>query len=518
MKKGTDFYIFTLISTLLLFIPGCVILKPPSVTTSPVTEVGPTSASGGGNVTSDGNTDIIVRGVCWDTKKNPNSGDSRTTDGYGIGVFTSQITKLTPNTLYYLRAYAINTEGTSYGSQVTFTTNLYSVPTVTTTVVSVITQTTAVSGGNVTNNGGVEITARGVCWSTHTEPTVSDSKTSNGTGDGIFTSNMSGLTGNTKYYLRAYAVNSEGTGYGQELSFTTSPLLPAVTTSATIATSTTTGSSGGTVTADGGSAVTFRGVCWSTVANPTTANSKTSNGTGVGSFTSSITGLTANTTYHVRAYATNIVGTVYGTDISFTTDPVTIIDNDGNSYNVIRIGTQVWMKENLKTTTFNDDAVIPLVTDATAWTNLTTPGYCWYSNNASNKNTYGALYNWYAVTNGKLCPTGWHVPTDDDFIALEDYFGFSVAAGGKLKETGTTHWASPNTGATDEVGFKALPGGLRSETGTFQFITNYGFWWTSTEYNTHNEWYRELEYNTDNIVRYFKDDNNGMSVRCIKNF
>jgi uncharacterized protein (TIGR02145 family) len=514
MKKGSDFYIFILISALLLFIPGCVILKTPIVKTSPVTDIGPTGASGGGNVTNDGNAEIIVRGVCWDTRKNPSSEDSRTTDGYGTGVFTSQITKLTPNTLYYLRAYAINSEGTAYGSQVTFTTSMYSVPTVTTTAVSSITQTTAVSGGNVTNNGGVEVTDRGVCWSTHAIPTVEDSKTSDGTGNGVFTSNISGLTGNTKYYVRAYATNTEGTGYGDELSFSTSPLLAGVTTTAPTATSTTTGTCGGNVTTDGGSAVIARGVCWSTVANPTTSNSKTTDGTGTGTYSSSITGLTANTTYHVRAYATNAAGTSYGSDRTFTTDPLTVVDKDGNSYTVIRIGTQVWMKENLKTTTFSDNASIPSVTDATAWSNLTTPGYCLYGNNAANKNIYGALYNWYAVNTAKLCPTGWHVPTDDDCIALESYLGGT--AGGKLKETGTTHWASPNTGATDEVDFKALPGGLRSEAGTFQFITNYGFWWTSSGYSSHNEWYRELEYNTDNNVRYFKDDNNGMSVRCIK--
>jgi uncharacterized protein (TIGR02145 family) len=289
-----------------------------------------------------------------------------------------------------------------------------------------------------------------------------------------------------------------------------------VTTADPVATSTTTGTGGGTVTSDGGSAVTARGICWNTAANPTTANSKTTNGTGTGTFTSNMTGLTANTTFHVRAYATNGVGTAYGADKTFTTDPLTVVDNDGNSYNVIRIGTQIWMKENLKTTTFNDDAAIEYVTGTSAWANLTSHGYCWYNNDSGNKNTYGALYNWYAVTTGKLCPVGWHVPTDDDCIELENYFGFSIPAGGKLKETGMTHWASPNTGATDEVGFKGLPGGLRTEAGTFQFITNYGCWWNSTEYNTHNEWYRELEYNSDNVVRYYKDDNNGMSVRCIK--
>jgi uncharacterized protein (TIGR02145 family) len=517
MKKGPEFYVFLLISFQLLFIPGCVILRPPSLSTNPISDIGPTSATSGGNVTSDGNADILVRGVCWDTRKSPTTNDTRTTDGYGIGSFTSNITQLKPNTLYYVRAYAINNEGTSYGNQITFTTNLFSVPTLTTTSVSGITQTAAVSGGDITNAGGVEVTERGVCWSTHTVPAVADSKTNSGTGEGTFTSNITGLTGNTKYYVRAYATNSEGTGYGQELTFTTSPLLPVVTTADPVATSTTTGTCGGTVTSDGGSSITVRGVCWNTTANPTTANSKSTNGTGTGTFISYITGLTANTTFHVRAYATNSVGTTYGADKTFTTDPLTVVDNDGNTYNVIRIGTQVWIKENLKTTKFNDDVAIANVTGTAAWSNLTSHGYCWYSNDAGNKNTYGALYNWYAAATGKLCPVGWHIPTDDDFLALEDYFGVSTPAGGKLKETGTTHWASPNTGATDEVGFKALPGGLRTEAGTFQLISNYGYWWTSTEYNTHNEWYRELGYNSDNIVRYYKDDNYGMSVRCIKN-
>ena len=517
MKKGPEFYIFLLISFHLLFIPGCVILRPPSLSTIAISDIGPTSATSGGNVTNDGNADILVRGVCWDTKKSPDTKDTRTTDGYGVGSFTSNITQLTPNTLYYVRAYAINNEGTSYGNQITFTTSLYSVPTLTTTSVSGITQTAAVSGGNITNGGGAEVTARGVCWSIHTVPVIADSKTSNGIGEGAFTSNITGLTGNTKYYVRAYATNSEGTGYGQELSFTTSPLLPVVTTADLVATSTTTGTGGGTVTGDGGSAITSRGVCWNTTANPTTANSKTTDGTGTGTYTSNITGLTANTTYHVRAYAINGVGTAYGADKTFTTDPLTVVDNDGNTYNVIRIGTQVWMKENLKTTTFNDDAAVAYVTGTTAWTNLTSHGYCWYNNDAGNKNTYGALYNWYAVATGKLCPVGWHVPTDDDCLSLEDYFSISTTVGGQLKEIGTAHWTSPNTGATDEVGFKALPGGLRSETGTFQFITNYGFWWTSsTESASLDKWYRELEYNTDNVVRYYKDDNNGMSVRCIK--
>ena len=305
----------------------------------------------------------------------------------------------------------------------TFTTGELSIAELTTAAISGITQTSAVSGGNITFDGGSEIAERGVCWSTHAVPTLADSKTSNGTGAGIFSSNITGLTGNTKYYVRAYATNAIGTSYGQEISFISGSVLAVLTTEIPSATGTTTGSGGGNITNDGGSAVTVRGVCWSTSANPTISGNKTINGAGTGSFTSEIAGLAPNTSYHVRAYATNSVGTAYGTDRTFTTDPVSIQDYDNNNYNVIRVGTQVWIKENLKTTHFNNGTAIPLVTGNAAWISLTTPGYCWYGNNESNKDVYGALYNWHAVNAGKLCPAGWHVPTDDEWLVLSNYLG-----------------------------------------------------------------------------------------------
>lgn len=518
MKNGNKFYIFLIICFITLFVPGCIKIKRlPKLTTAPITNIEPTSATSGGEVTNDGNADIYVRGVCWDTRKSPDIKDTRTTDGYGEGAFTSSITNLSSNTLYYVRAYALNSEGTGYGNQITFTTGQLDVPVLTTAAISGITQTTAVSGGNVTSDGGSPVTARGVCWSTHATPTTADSKTTNGTGTGTFTSNINGLTGNTKYYVRAYATNDKGTGYGQEVSFNSSPVLPTVTTSDPYATSTTTGTGGGTVSIDGGSPVTARGVCWSTSANPTIANSKTSDGTGTGTFSSSISGLTPNTTYHVRAYATNSAGTAYGTDKQFTSDPLTMNDIDGNSYHVIRIGTQLWMKENLKTTSLNDGTDIAQVTSGATWSNLTTPGYCWYNNNeVPYKATYGALYNWYTVNTGKLCPAGWHVSTDDEWITLENYLGGASPAGGKLKETGTAHWLSPNTGATNESEFTALPGGWRLNTGTFESISAYGYWWTSTELSP-DAWYRRIWNQDDKTFRDYKDEKSGMSVRCIKN-
>jgi hypothetical protein len=193
----------------------------PTVITTNVTVVDSTTATGGGNVTSDGGAAVTARGVCWSTSENPTIADSHTTDGTGTGIFTSSITGLSPGTIYHVRAYATNSVGTSYGDDVTFSTDPVA-PTVTTDRISKIKLTTALSGGNVTSDGGAEVTARGVCWSTSPEPKLENNdKTEDGTGLGSFTSNITGLRENTRYYVRAYATNSVGTGYGNELLFKT---------------------------------------------------------------------------------------------------------------------------------------------------------------------------------------------------------------------------------------------------------------------------------------------------------
>jgi len=161
-----------------------------------------------------------------------------------------------------------------------------------------------------------------------------------------------------------------------------------------------------------------------------------------------------------------------------------ITDIDGNVYHAVTIGTQTWMVENLKVTKLNDGTSIPNVTALTAWNNLTTPGYCWYNNDIANKKLYGALYNWYNVSTGKLCPTGWHVPSVTEWTTLINYLGGESVAGGKLKETGTTHWVTPNTGATNTSGFTALPAGIRYSN-TDDFAESLGGetdFWTSTQY------------------------------------
>jgi len=193
-----------------------------------------------------------------------------------------------------------------------------------------------------------------------------------------------------------------------------------------------------------------------------------------------------------------------------------VTDIDGNVYHMIIIGTQVWMVENLKTTKFNDGVSIPLITDNTAWGNLSTPGYCWYNNDgAKYKNTYGALYNWFAINSGKLAPTGWHVPTDADWTTLINYLGGDSIAGGKLKEKGTSHWDSPNTGATNETGFTALPGGYRYIYGS-NYLNSFASWWSSAQVNTSEALSRGVYNIYTNIYSYHELKVVGLSVRCLK--
>ena len=194
----------------------------------------------------------------------------------------------------------------------------------------------------------------------------------------------------------------------------------------------------------------------------------------------------------------------------------TVKDIDGNVYKTATIGTQVWMAENLRTTKYNDGTAIPLVTDDKAWDALTTPAYCWYKNDAiANKNTYGASYNWYTVGINKLCPKGWHVPTDAEWTTLTTYLGGEIVAGGKLKETGTTHWESPNTGATNETGFTALSGGDR-EFGVFSYIGYSGYWWSATGINATEARYRSMNYHNSNVKRNSIFKKIGYSVRCLR--
>lgn len=276
--------------------------------------------------------------------------------------------------------------------------------------------------------------------------------------------------------------------------------------------------SGGYIYTRNTRSITARGVCWSTLANPTILEHKTVNGKDTGNFTSIITGLRPKTTYYLRAYVIHGQDTSYGDIKSFSTAYYgSITDIDGNEYKTITIGTQTWMLRNLSTTRFKDGTPIPLVTDSARWASLTTPAYCWYKNDeAAFKSTYGALYNWFAVNTGKLCPGGWHAPSDDEWSILTSVLGGEKVAGGKLKESGISFWVEPNTGGTNESGYTALPGGFRYHDGVFFDLGFGGYWWSTEQYNNSDAFFRFIYYMDSTVFRFNNRKRNGFSVRCVK--
>lgn len=314
---------------------------------------------------------------------------------------------------------------------------------------------------------------------------------------------------------------------------------------------------GGVVTSAEGSDGIVYGVCWSINPHPTIADSTSDSYfkalvdfTTPVDFTSPIKGLTGSTAYYVRAYAENVnkitnsdgyypIGEiVYGNEYKFTTDIATptVTDADGNVYHTIQIGTQLWMLENLKTTKYNDGTDIPTVkgTYINEFFDLLSPGYCDYFNNKPNKNlknTFGVLYNGYAVATGKLAPIGWHVPSIDDCLKLSDYLGGDSVSGGKLKSASISslanhmdfmylgNWMPPNTGATNSSGFSALPGGYFYEVTDesdlsmgFKTMGYFGFWWCSTQFIA-----LVLRYDNTSTFFFQEDKRLGFSVRCVRN-
>lgn len=377
-------------------------------------------------------------------------------------------------------------------------------PSVLTYAISNISEKSALGGGNVTDDGGSEVTARGVCWNTSGNPTISDSKTTDVSGTGSFSSSLYGLTEGTTYYVRAYATNSKGTTYGNQVGFTTKS--SSYTTIATASVSNITANSatcGGTISSN--ETITTRGVCWNTTGNPTITDSKTESGVGTGAFTTGLSGLTANMTYYVRAYATTDKGTEYGNQLSFTTtnnEPATgtfTDSRDGKSYKWVKIGTQTWMAENL--------SYLPYITPIGTYSQ-DYPSYY-----ISDLATYGVYYNWSASRNA--CPSGWHLPNDSEWTTLYYYLGGAVA-GGKMKTT--IGWNSPNTGATNSSCFSGLPAGKVSY-GNVYDIGNWAMFWSSTQ-KAGIEGKGWMLYATSSILSMFtydyERDGPGYSIRCIK--
>lgn len=302
----------------------------------------------------------------------------------------------------------------------------------------------------------------------------------------------------------------------KEESPTVNEEFPKVTTSEISDITAKTAISGGTINAEGSGTVISRGVCWSTNSAPTIQDGKTNDGSGAGSFSSIITGLKGSTKYFIRAYATNNSGTGYGMALSFNTDEV-VIDVEGNEYPMVALGNQVWMAENLKTTKYKNNNNIPFPTNNVSWQNTIEGAYAWYENKLANKEIYGALYNWYAVNSGNLCPAGWHIPSKAEITTLISFLGSN--SGDKVKEAGIDHWYS-NSNATNLSGFTALPGGYINTDGKSYGITSVGYWWLSDELTVlsgEKEGYNyQLSYDSRSIGVYGHEKNYGYSIRCMR--
>lgn len=494
--------------------------KNPGIVTESTAEVG-------GFVTSDGGGTVTEKGVCYAFHPNPTILDMTVGVGYGTGNFQHTLTGLYPDTTYYLRAYALNEIGIGYGNEITFMTKQSSgLPSVSTDAISTITPSSAICGGDITKSGSTAVTARGVCWSKLQNPTLSDSHTSDGTGTGSFVSSIAGLDSNTVYYVRAYATNSLGTAYGAQVSFITNGsggTIPMVTTSGVTGITEISAISGGNVISQGSSAVTQRGVCWSLSKFPSISDDITTDGSGLGSFTSQITGLSSNTRYYVRAYAINESGTGYGDTVSFNTTntgpqvcPPTV-SYGGKTYNTIDINGKCWFKENLNVGQRIDGEL------SQSPGNSVVEKYC-YDNLEINCEIYGGLYQWDELMQGSinpgdrgLCPEGWHVPTDQEWIEMADFLGGDSIAGGALKKAGITFWKSPNTGATNSSGFTALPGGSIGTDHKFSNLTFSALIWTSTQSEATTAWHRSLYYSSVQLGRYSSQKIVGYSARCLKN-
>ncbi len=442
---------------------------------------------------------------------------------------SANITGLTAGTTYHFNLKA----GSEYGGDKDFITTTPSSPSVTTGLVSNVAYTTATCGGDVTDEGSEPVTAKGVCWSTDQYPTIGDNKTNDGTGAGVFSSDITELSENTTYYVRAYATNSIETSYGEQKELNTEK--PPVVTTSSFTPDYISAIGGGTVTDVGSLGVSARGVCWSIDQNPTISDNITINGSGIGGFSSSLINLQLGITYYVRAYASNTLRTEYGNQISFTT--LTTITYNGITYDVVLIGNHVWFAENLRTTHFNDGNPIQQVGDNTSWTNMTTPAYCWYDNDFSNVAIYGVLYNWFAANSGKLCPTDWHVPTDDDWSIIGDYmiannYNFDgTTTGNKIAKsmTSTSLWYSTDIegapGNTDYSsyrnmsGFNAVPGGTRlSVDGQFYHLGVYANWHSGNLYGE-NTISVQIGFNSvglNSFISYASSFSTGKSIRCLK--
>jgi uncharacterized protein (TIGR02145 family) len=528
----------------------------PRVVTVGVEDINNQSFIVKGKIANKGSSDIKMYGFCYDKIENPTIEGTHTENVMlESDDFQETISGLDAGVEYYVRAYAVGLGGVAYGEQIKVRTRIVSVVT---DFLGAVTSNSAILNGNVLDDGGYDITDRGFCLSKSQNPTVADSKFQCGSGLGEFAYNVTGLEMSTEYYVRAYAVNSSGIVYGEQRSFKTYGFATVTTDDITNITSTS-AKCGGNIVSGGGGAILDKGICWSYSPNPTISNSKISLGSGASSFTTTLTGLTVGVTYYVRAYATNITGTSYGSERTFMCKIIYSYVDDicGNSYRTVMIGTQVWMAENMRCNKYdtqselpNDKLTIihqsgnyaPYYINASDKTEWTVGSFCHPDNlSESQINKFGYLYNWGAAValstkdqvqartteflrkRQGICPNGWHIPTRSEWGALCEYLGGvwkDSERGGYYNKGGNAlktkaGWYYEN--GTDTYGFSALPSGdSYGSANTLYDVGKNACFWTSSPYDQTSAWMLRLGY-WETVSVWYDNKSMGYSVRCIKN-
>ena len=396
--------------------------------------------------------------------------------------------------------------------------------------ISEITLHSCRAAGSLIDVGSTGVSQHGFCWSLTPNPAqaIDCKPLGSKNKEGGYSDIIEGFEPGTQYHIWAFAENEDGRKYGEPVIFATLFAdLPTVETSGIIDVTTTSAQSESNVLSDGGAPVTDRGVCWNTEPSPTLDHAHTFDGEGTGPYISTIDGLTPGQEYYLRAYAINIAGVAYGNEHTLRTLPEfgELVDNrDGRVYQTVQIGEQVWMAQNLDIGEIN--AISFPLSD-----NELIEKYC-YGDDPANCEVYGGLYTWNEMMQYNhddphgVCPAGWHIPSDEEWRILEMTVGLTEEethgeewrggnAGGKLKAPGNEFWNDPNVGATDELGFHALPAGLVNEFDEFVGLRTFTGYWTSS-LAEFDPWFRGLAWDNAGILRSVGNPEVGFSVRCVK--
>ena len=385
-------------------------------------------------------------------------------------------------------------------------------PILDTKIPATITSNSAVVGGFISSDGGATITERGVCFSSvNQNPSVSDIVITGGNGTGNYLCTLPDLDSETTYFVRAYALNSAGIGYGNPDSFTTAMMAPIADF---------------TATPDIGTRPLSVSFTDQSANNPGSWHWDFGDGGNSTEQNPAHTYIQVGT-YTVQLTVTNNAGSEIEEKISFihvTDSSGQLTDIDGNVYKTVEIGLQEWMAENLKVTHYRNGDDIPIVYDFGEWGDLSTGAYCWFQNDISWKDLYGALYNWYAVVDSReLCPAGWHIPSKYEWTTLTNFLGGADIAGVKMKSTrmepdAHPRWDSNNSpSATNSSGFSGLPGGYRTDEWYFAYLGAVGAFWSCSEYTPdYNAWISSLNLDYSSVGSHIYDNEYGFSVRCLR--